>query len=131
MEKNQFHAVLKHFYMKLWVAARIKAKLDEVHGISAPALKTIYFWINKFKPGRSCTIDEARSGRTINNSTKDITEAILMHDRRVMVREIAETVGIWIQRVRNEKLLMEKLCAWWVLQLLTVDQKHIRKEKAF
>ena len=55
MEKNEFHAVIKHFYLKKWTAAQIKAELNEVHGNSAPTLKTIYFWINEFKRGRTCT----------------------------------------------------------------------------
>jgi len=51
MEKNEFRAVIKHFYLKKWTATQIKAELNEVHENSAPALKTIYFWINEFKRG--------------------------------------------------------------------------------
>jgi len=61
MEKNEFCAV-KHFYLKKWTAAQTKAELNEVHGNSAFTLKVIYFWINEFKRGRTCTEDEARSG---------------------------------------------------------------------
>jgi len=43
MKKDEFHAVIKHFYLKKWTAAQIKAELDEVHGNSAPTLKTVYF----------------------------------------------------------------------------------------
>ena len=32
MEKEDFRAVIKHFYLKKWTAAQIKAELDEVHG---------------------------------------------------------------------------------------------------
>jgi len=52
MEKDEFRAVIKHFYLKKWTAAQIKAELDEVHGDSAPTLKIVYFWINEFKRGR-------------------------------------------------------------------------------
>jgi len=41
--------IIKHFYLKKWTTAQIKTELDEVH--EAPALKTVYFWINKFKTG--------------------------------------------------------------------------------
>jgi len=43
MEKDEFRAVIKHFYLKKWTAAQIEAELDEVHGDSAPALKIVYF----------------------------------------------------------------------------------------
>jgi histone-lysine N-methyltransferase SETMAR len=47
------------------------------------------------------------------------------------VREIAETVGISKERVEyilHEELDMKKLCARWVLRLLTADQKPTRKK---
>jgi len=103
-----------------------------VHGNSAPALKIIYFWINKFKRGRTCIEDEARSRRPVE-TTLDIVEKIhdmIIENRRMKVHEIAEAVGISTKRVHNilhEKLHVKKLCAWWVPQLLTLDQKRMRK----
>ena len=32
--------MIKHSYLKKWTAAQIKAELDEVHGDTAPTLKT-------------------------------------------------------------------------------------------
>ena len=75
MEKNKFRAVIKHFYLKKWTVAQIKAELNEVHGNSAPALKIIYFWINEFKRGWACTEDEARSG-PVEITILDIVEKI-------------------------------------------------------
>ena len=43
MEKEEFRAVIKHFYLKKWTAAQIKAELDEVHGDTTSTLKTVYF----------------------------------------------------------------------------------------
>ena len=65
MEKNEFRAVIKHFYLKKWTAAQIKIELDDVHGDCAPSLKTVYYWIGEFKHGRTATEDEARPGRPI------------------------------------------------------------------
>ncbi|CAK9827513.1 Histone-lysine N-methyltransferase SETMAR [Anthophora retusa] len=134
MDKNEFRAVIKHFYLKKWTAAQTKAELDEVHGDSAPSLKTIYFWINEFKHGRTCTKDKARSRRPVEITTSDIVEKIhgmIMENRRMKVREIAETVGISTERVHHilyEKLHVKKLCARWVPRLLTLDQKRTRKD---
>jgi len=99
-------------------------------------MKTVYFWINEFKRGRTCTEDEARSGRPVEVTTLDIVEKIhgmIMEDRRMKVREIAEAVGISTERVHNilhEKLHVKKLCARWVPRLLTLDQKRTRKDNA-
>ena len=35
MKKNEFHAVIKHFYIKGDTPKEIKAELDKFHGTSA------------------------------------------------------------------------------------------------
>jgi histone-lysine N-methyltransferase SETMAR len=54
---------------------------------------------------------------------------MLLDDRRMKVREIAETIGISKERVGyilHEELDMKKLCARWMLFCLTTDQKRTR-----
>jgi DNA-binding Xre family transcriptional regulator len=55
---------------------------------------------------------------------------MILDDRRMKVREIAETIGISKGRVgyiSHEDLDMKKLCARWVSpRLLTKDQKRTR-----
>ncbi|XP_012063671.1 PREDICTED: histone-lysine N-methyltransferase SETMAR-like [Atta cephalotes] len=110
-----------------WTAAQIKAELNEVYRNSAPALKTIYFRINEFKRGRTCTEDEAHSGRSVEITTLDIVKKIhgmIMENRRMKVREIAEAVGISTERVHNilhEKLHVKKL----LLASIRVDETWI------
>lgn len=133
MEKSEFRAVIKHFFMKGCTAATIKNELDSVHGTNAPTLQTIYNWLNEFKRGRSSTSDAPRSGRPIEVTTEDVVEEvhnIVLDDRRVKVREIAEKVGISTERVHkilHEDLAMTKLSARWVPRLLTIEQKRERK----
>jgi len=53
---------------------------------------------------------------------------IILDDRRIKVREIAETIGISKEHVGytlHEKLDMKKLCARWVLRLLTADKNAL------
>ncbi|XP_014486145.1 PREDICTED: histone-lysine N-methyltransferase SETMAR-like [Dinoponera quadriceps] len=108
MEKNEFRAVIKHFYLRKWTAAGIKAELDDVHGESAPALKTIYFWMNEFKRGRTSTKDESRSGRPAEVTTPEMTKKI--H-------------GMVVGNGR-----MRKLCGRWVPRSLTGEQKRARAD---
>ena len=56
---------------------------------------------------------------------------MLLDDRRMKVREIAETIGISKESVGyifREELDMKKLCARWVPRLLAADQKRTRME---
>lgn len=50
VEKGDFHAVISHFYLKHWTATQIKAEMKEVHGETAPSLKTGYYRINGIYP---------------------------------------------------------------------------------
>lgn len=69
-------------------------------------------------------------GRPVEVTTPEIIEKIhhiVMEDRRIKMHDIAEIVGISVDRVHNilhEKLGMKKLCA----RLLTIDQKRTRKD---
>ena len=118
MEKEEFRAVIKHFYLKKCTAAQIKAELDEVHGNTVPMLKTVYFWINEFKRGRTSMKYKARPGRPVEVTalqTIEKIDRIVMEDQRIKVREIAEIVGISVGAVHNilhEKLEMKKICVW-------------------
>ena len=107
--------MIKHFYFKYWKAAQIKAELDEVHGESAPSLKTVYFYINEFERGRTKTKDEARSECLLEVTTLNMVEKIhhmVMKDRRIKVREISKAVGISTERVLHEKLVeVREVCA--------------------
>lgn len=133
MEKIEFRAVIKHFFLKGCKAADIKAELDSVHGESAPSLQTIYNWVNEFKHGRASTSDAPRSGRPIEATTEEIigkVHDIVMDDRRVHMVEIADAVRISIERVHkilHNDLAMKMLSARWVPRLLTVDQKPIER----
>jgi DNA-binding Xre family transcriptional regulator len=54
---------------------------------------------------------------------------MLLDDRPMKVREIAETIGISKERavyILQEELDMKKLCASWVPRLLTAEQKRAR-----
>lgn len=64
---------------------------------NAALLKAVNLWINEFKCVRTSTEDEARSGRPVEVTTKEILKkfgSIIMKDHRVKVYEIAETAGI-------------------------------------
>lgn len=117
MEKNEYRAVIKHFHMKGKTPKEIKTELDEVHGTSAPSFKTVYNWVNEFKRGRISTSDAERPGRPIEATTPEMMDKIhdvVLADRRVKVRELAETAGIShgsVITILQEKLAMKKLSA--------------------
>lgn len=132
MEKEQYRSVIRFLFLDGKTCHEIDEKLKSVYKDQSPSMTTIRYWFNEFKRGRTSIFDEDRPGRPIEVTTEDMVDKIhdiVLADRRVKIREIADSVNISIERVQNilhEKLGMRKLSARWVPRLLTLDQKRNR-----
>ena len=74
----------------------IKERLDAVYGNSS-SMATVKNWFNEFQRSRTSVFDEPRSGAPKTATTEDNvnkTNDLVLADRRLKVREIAQTVGI-------------------------------------
>ena len=94
-----------------------KVKLHADYKNHASSMTTIRYWFNEFKRGRISVFDEKRPGRRIELTTEDMVKKIhdiVLADRRVKIREIADIVDISTERIQNilhEKLGIRKLSA--------------------
>ena len=129
MDKIEYRAVIK-FSVKDLMPNEIHSKFIKVYGDSSPLFSTIKKWAAEFKRGRTSLEDDPCEGRPKSATTPEIIEQVhdmVLDDRRMKVREIAETIGISKERVGyilHEELDMKNLCAGWVPRLLTADQKR-------
>ncbi|KAM8718588.1 hypothetical protein ACLKA7_001317 [Drosophila subpalustris] len=109
-----------------------KTCLDKHYGVSAPGKSTIFDWYSNFKRGRTSTEDSKRSGRPKEVIIPEIirqVRQIVLTDRRVKVREIAETVGISTGSavsILHDHLHMKKLNVKWVPHFLDIEQREKR-----
>ncbi|KAG5316025.1 SETMR methyltransferase, partial [Acromyrmex insinuator] len=84
----------------------------------------------EFRGGRNSTTDEIRSGRLSDAVTEENVKKIhemVLADRKVKVRELADVTKISTERTRHilgEILHMKKLSCRWVPRMLTPDQKE-------
>jgi len=132
MEKIEYRAVIKFLFLKGNTPSQIKDELDSVYGDSAPSFTTVKFWAAEFKRGRRSLEDDERPGRPKTVTTNDNiakVHQLVLDDRRIKVREIAEIMKMSKERVchiLNQDLGMRKLSARWVPRLLTLDHKRAR-----
>jgi len=130
MDKIEYGAVIKLFVKEGLTLNEIHSKFIKVYGDSSLSFSTIKKWAAEFKCGRSSLEDNPRDGRPKSTTTPEIVEQVhdmSLDDGRMKVREISETIGISKESVGyilHKELDMKKLCARWVLRLLTADQKR-------
>ena len=133
MQKEQYLSVIRFLFLEGKSRSEIKERLDAVYGDSSPSMVTVKSRFNEFQRDRTSVSDEPRPGATKTATTEDNVTKIhdlVLADRRLKVREIAETVGISKDRVGyilHEILGMRKLLARWVPRLLTPDNKRNRE----
>lgn len=132
MDQKQFRVLILHCFLMGKNTVQAKQWLEKCYGDSAPSETTIKRWFADFKRGRRDTDDAERSGRPNEAVTPENIKKIhkiVLNDRKVKLRELADIVKISKERVGfilHEHLTMRKLCSKWVPRLLTVDQKQER-----
>ncbi|XP_037499989.2 protein GVQW3-like [Rhipicephalus sanguineus] len=109
-------------------------KIKTAFGDDAMSRTQIKKWYNRFKDGRTSVESEPRSGRLStcrNDQVIAEVNGVVMRDRHVTIREIAEEVGISTfsaHSIMTEDLAMKRAAAKFVPKLLTVEQKQLRVE---
>jgi len=99
-------------------------------GEHTPSYATIKNWLVQFKRGVFSTYVAPRPGRRKTVTTPEIIDQIhelILEDRRIWVKSIAEQLGISRERVGpiiHEDLDTRKFSAKWVPKCLNVDQKR-------
>src|SRR5215469_651019 len=125
-------AVIEFLVKEEIPAAEIHQRLQRAYGSVCMGASSVRRWVKHFKDGNTSIQDEPRNGRPRTASTernKERVDEIIQDDKRVTVDTIAQTLGIGHNAVQemNESLGYKKVCARWVLRLLTKDHRGQRK----
>ena len=98
----------------------------------------VFKWHERFRSGRDSIEDDQRCGRpsVVKSSVEGKVKDIVMADRRVTVRAIAEEVGMscsTVHEILTNELGMSKVSARLVPRLLKDDEKEqrVRCSRAF
>ncbi|XP_075539839.1 protein GVQW3-like [Dermacentor variabilis] len=106
-------------------------KIQAAFGDDAMSSAQIKKWYNRFKDDRTSVESEPRSGRPSTCRNDQVIaegNAVVMRDRHVTIREIAEKVGISTfsaHSIMTEDLAMKRVVAKFVPKLLMVEQLRV------
>jgi histone-lysine N-methyltransferase SETMAR len=128
----ELRAVMKFLFLQGKSAKDIHTEMSQTLGEKCPSYSTVKTWISRFKTGHFTVEDEPRSGRPTTSTdpeTCDAVHELILEDRRISAKKIAQIVDISRERVGfiiTTILDMRKLSAKWVPKCLNSDQKKER-----
>ena len=132
MDNLANRAVIQYLYKKGMTPKEIHEDTQATLGVESPSYATVKRWVAEFKHGNMKLDDDPRSGRPCTSTSDEMLEKVqdmVMDDRRVTTRTIAEALQISQERVQHilsHILGMNKVSSHWVPRLLTVNQKQER-----
>ena len=91
--------------------------------------RTVAKWVAEFKDPERGFGDAPRMDHPstiIANENIEAVERIVMRDRQISIRRLAEGLAIpkiTIHEIMNNHMGMKKVCTWWVPKLLTPIQR--------
>ncbi|UYV84968.1 hypothetical protein LAZ67_X004149 [Cordylochernes scorpioides] len=106
--------------------------LTVAYGEATLDRSNVYRWYKMFSEGREDVNDEERAGRPSTSTTDEKiseVEKMILANRRITVREVAEDLNISIgscHSIFNNDLGMRRVAAKFVPKLLNCDQKQHR-----
>lgn len=134
MDKIEIRSVVKFFFLEGKTAREIHERILPTLGPSCPSYENVRLWVNSFQRERTSIEDALRPEapkKAIMATIIDKIHTMVLADRRIKVRELAEATGISIEQVNlilHNELFLKKLYARKVLRLLTPEQKQNRIE---
>ena len=116
--------VIKFFTRKELNTTEITRELDNVYKDSALSYRTVANWMAEFKDPERAFEDAPGMDRPSTITADENIEAverIVMRDRQISIRRLAEEWAI-IHQIMNNHMGMKKVCTRWILKLLTPIQ---------
>ena len=127
----ELRGVMKFLFLQGKSATDIHTEMSQPLGDKCPSYSTVKTWISRFKTGHFTVEDEPRSGRPTTSTdpaTSDAVHELILEDRRISAKKIAQVLDISRERVGfiiTTILDMHKLSAKWVSKSFFSRTMHL------
>ena len=135
-KRESIRAVIYSCYKNGAEVSAAYTTLQNTFGTSAPTLKTIYNWYNRFAAGQQQFEDAPKSRRKITKTTAQNVEKVrqfVTDNPRCTYKQIEHATKLssgTVNEILTRKLKYRKLCARWIPHSLTNEQKQARVKNA-
>ena len=105
----------------------------KAYGESTISKTRVYEWYKRFQDGREDVEDDERPSTSTTDEDVEKGKEMVMNDRRITIREVADDVSISIvscHEMFSNVLRMRCVAAKFVPKLLNFEQKQRRMEIA-
>jgi transposase len=127
--KFQQRSVIRFLFLKGIKPKDIQSELAEAYGYPLVPLRTIYYWVEKFRDGETSVEDGDRGGRPRILGLAERIKEFLLEDPYASAREMSSVIGVdknTVVRVLREDLDMLKVNFRWIPHTLSEELKGIR-----
>lgn len=133
LDKVEYRSAIRFCLLLGQSSEDIKANLFRAYGDKCPSQTTIKFWIAEFKRGRQLVDDEERKGRprtSDNEENRAKLERLVLEDRKVTTRQLAETLKLSKGSVGEmlHDMRFSKVASRFVPRFLTDEMCARRRE---
>ena len=126
--ESEMRSVIRFLNARIVLPSEIRHQVCQVYGDKAMSDGMVRKWVRMFKEGRENVHDEARSGRPslVNDDLVRKVKERLRDDRRFTIFDLPCTFlkfqGLY--DIVSSHLGYRKVCARWVLKMLTEEHKN-------
>ena len=135
MDKVETRAVIRYLLLKEKSPTETHQKFTTIYKDKAPSYGIVKHWHRHFRCGRTSVESELIPGRLhsfADEGTIEKMEPLVMEDRMISVRQLAEEVKISVgsvEKILHDHLQLRKVCARWIPRILSSFQKADRQQK--
>ncbi|GFT14209.1 HTH_48 domain-containing protein [Trichonephila clavipes] len=132
MDKIEYRAVVKYFFLKGNTPTQIKEEVDSVYGDSAPSFTTVKFWAAKFKRGRKSLGGVEQKENPVSQRQRPVSHLIGCHGKNPQITS-RDSQRTGLSGIDTQEYICTDLAAdetWLLCSHTSMENDHMSRSTA-